>query len=423
MSVALRHKTPLMLAIGLSMFWAAPKAQIEADTSVVSRLAGFAVPADLAAMDTPNDAGASITVIWSKAPTAPAKTNYEVLVATEPHGPWFLGGKLAVTGHVLSDEPAAFGWNADSLRHFLNVSEYDVNSDSSVAIEDDRTYHFGLRVVADTDTVVFTALSASAEAEANWFNWAKLNSLILGLAFTAITLIMIGAARKDPNLYIRRVAGLDALDDALGRATEMGKATFFVHGLDGMSSISTIASMNILSQVSKRVAQFGTTLKVMNRDPIVHAVSRETVHEGCIEAGRPDVYKEDDVIFVAPDQFAYAAGVDGMIVHEKPAAVLLMGYFYAESLVFAETGAHAGAIQIAGTDSFTQLPFFITICDYTIMGEELYAASAYLSREPKLMGSIKGQDLGKVILLAVLVSGTVLATFGFDMLTRVFTNL
>ena len=234
---------------------------------------------------------------------------------------------------------------------------------------------------------------------------------------------MIGAARKDPNLYIRRVAGLDALDDALGRATEMGKATFFVHGLDGMSSISTIASMNILSQVSKRVAQFGTTLKVMNRDPIVHAVSRETVHEGCIEAGRPDVYKEDDVIFVAPDQFAYAAGVDGMIVREKPAAVLLMGYFYAESLVFAETGAHAGAIQIAGTDSFTQLPFFITICDYTIMGEELYAASAYLSREPKLMGSIKGQDLGKVILLAVLVSGTVLATFGFDMLTRVFTNL
>ena len=41
----------------------------------------------------------------------------------------------------------------------------------------------------------------------------------------------------------------------------------------------------------------------------------------------------------------------------------------------ARLGNAAGAIQIAGTDAVTQLPFFITTCDYTLIGEELYAAS------------------------------------------------
>ena len=80
------------------------------------------------------------------------------------------------------------------------------------------------------------------------------------------------------------------------------------------------------------------------------------------------------------------------MVREKPGANLLLGMFYAESLVLAETGASVGAIQIAGTDAISQLPFFVTACDYTIIGEELYAASAYIGREPTLLGSLKGQD-------------------------------
>ena len=90
-------------------------------------------------------------------------------------------------------------------------------------------------------------------------------------------------------------------------------------------------------------------------------------------------------------------------------------------MLLAETGSTTGAIQIAGTDSYTQLPFFVTTCDYTLMGEELYAASAYLSREPRLLGSLKGQDLGKGILIGVLVGGALLATVGVQFLTHAFT--
>jgi hypothetical protein len=83
--------------------------------------------------------------------------------------------------------------------------------------------------------------------------------------------------------------------------------------------------------------------------------------------------------------------------------------FWAESLIMAETGASTGAIQIAGTDALAQLPFFITACDYTLIGEELYAASAYLSREPLLLGTLKSQDYGKLVFMLVMVIFTILS--------------
>ena len=58
----------------------------------------------------------------------------------------------------------------------------------------------------------------------------------------------------------------------------------------------------------------------------------------------------------------------------------------------------------------SSLPFFVTTCDYTLIGEELYAASAYLSKEPIQNGTLRGQDLGKAFILSVIGIGTLLAT-------------
>jgi hypothetical protein len=88
-----------------------------------------------------------------------------------------------------------------------------------------------------------------------------------------------------------------------------------------------------------------------------------------------------------------------------------MGAFYAESLLLAENGNAIGAIQIAGTAEPSQLPFFVAACDYTLIGEEFFAASAYLSGERDQLGSLKGQDLAKAITAVVIIMGCLLATF------------
>jgi len=92
-------------------------------------------------------------------------------------------------------------------------------------------------------------------------------------------------------------------------------------------------------------------------------------------------------------------------MRERPATNFYLGMFWAESLILAETGSLSGAIQIAGTDAVTQLPFFITTCDYTLIGEELYAASAYLGREPRQIGGIKSLDACKVIIMTLIILG------------------
>ncbi len=288
------------------------------------------------------------------------------------------------------------------------------------------TYYFRLAVTAgDEGEKVYVVgddgepLVLAARAEPNVFKWYKLNNLLFALIFSGVVLAFIRIARHNPNLFIRKIAGLEAVEEAIGRATEMGRSVYFVHGMDTMESLATIAAVNILGQVTRRAAEYDTRVRVMNIHPIVMAVSQEVVQQAYTEAGRPDAYDPDDVALMASGQFSYAAAVAGRMTREQPAAIFLMGRFMAESLLLAETGAATGAIQVAGTNEETQLPFFITTCDYTLIGEELYAASAYLSREPRMLGSLRGQDVGKAFMIFIIVVGvialTIAAAWGKDL--------
>ena len=139
---------------------------------------------------------------------------------------------------------------------------------------------------------------------------------------------------------------LSGVEEAIGRATEMGRPILYTTGLGYVSDIATIASINILGQVARKVADYETRLINPQRDPIVMAVCQEVVQEAYIDAGRPDAFNKDDIFFITDDQFAYTAAVNGIMVREKPATIILMGMFYAESLLLAETGASTGAIPV-----------------------------------------------------------------------------
>jgi hypothetical protein len=248
-----------------------------------------------------------------------------------------------------------------------------------------------------------------------WFDPAKTNILIPTLVFVGLVVGYIITARRGINLFVRHIPGLDAIDEAIGRATEMGKPILYSPGLDEMDQAATVASMNILGRIATKAAGYETRITVPNRDPIVLSVAQEVVRSAYQQAGRPDLYRDDDVFYVTYSQFGYAAAVAGYMVRERPAANFFIGHFYAESLIMAETGQTTGAIQIAGTDSDPQLPFFITSCDYTLIGEELYAASVYLGREPMLLGSLKAQDMAKLLIILYVLGGIVGAFFGVNL--------
>ena len=235
--------------------------------------------------------------------------------------------------------------------------------------------------------------------------------VMVGL-ITFFIVYFIQKAKSGQKLFIRKIAGMEAVDEAVGRATEMGRKIFYVPGINDMDNVQTIASMTILGRVAELAGQYDTWLEVPVCRSLVLVTAKEVVKEAYTKVGRPDSFNEEQVHYITDDQFGYAAAIDGMVVREKPATIFYMGAFFAESLILAETGNAAGAIQIAGTAMPAQLPFFVVACDYTLIGEELFAASAYLSKEPKLLGSLKGQDYGKAVFLICIILGTLLETFG-----------
>jgi len=224
------------------------------------------------------------------------------------------------------------------------------------------------------------------------------------------TTIFVARARAGKPPTIRRIAALEAVDEAIGRATEMGRPVLFIPGIQDMDNIQTVAGITLLGRVSRTAAEYDAVVESPVCRSLVMEAAREAVQASCLAAGRADAYQPDRINYITDEQFAYVAYVGGKMTRERPAACFYMGCFFAESLIFAETGNSIGAIQIAGTAESSQLPFFVAACDYTLIGEEFFAASAYLSGEPDQLGTLQAQDAGKVAVLAFIVLGSAAAT-------------
>ena len=224
---------------------------------------------------------------------------------------------------------------------------------------------------------------------------------LLVLVLSALILAAILHARSGGRFFVRRIPGLTAIDETVGRATEMGRPITFSLGL-GQLDIVTLQALAIALHVIRLAIRFGTRVIVTMRNATVYAVADEAIAEAYAAAGRPESFNRDDVRFLSDRQFAYASAMVGTIIRERAASNYMFGEFYAEALILAEAGNQVGAIQVAGTPSTTQIPFFVASCDYTIIGDEYYAATAYLTRDPVLSGSVVGQDYGKMVILGVI---------------------
>lgn len=234
-----------------------------------------------------------------------------------------------------------------------------------------------------------------------------------GIVFTytlvAFILFNIFRAKQGKDLFIRRIAGLNAIDEAIGRATEMGRPVLMVPGLGQLNAIS-VQALNIFAYVAKTAARFANPIRICCSDPAVYAVAQEIIRDTYQQEGLIERYDLDSVRFISDRQFAFAAGVSGTILREQTAATFFMGEFFAESLIFAETANSVGAIQVASSTQITQTAFFIAACDYVLIGDEFYAASAYLTRQPVLLGSLVGQDWSKLAIVGMILAGTLVGS-------------
>ncbi len=349
------------------------------------------LPVKLRAADTLNDKGGSITLTFQGLPQDTTEAEYEILRSAEDESSFQLVGRV-------SSRDTKF---------------IDTN------VKDGVEYLYLLKVTKEDD-VLFSAVCGPVVSKGQWFNTQRINVLLGIVVCFLFILSFILYGKRGKKLYIRPISGLQAMDNAIGRATEMGKPILYSSGLGKMDRVATMASMNVLSSVAEKTAEYNTPLIFPNYDPVVMTTAQEVVFEAYSKAGHPEAYNPDNIFFITQSQFGYAAAVDGIMTRQLPATNLFFGTFEAEALILAETGNSIGALQIAGTDSTIQLSFFIVACDYTLIGEELFVASGYLTRDPQVLGSIKGQDFLKALVVLLILIGGIAGILGWDWLIKLF---
>jgi hypothetical protein len=223
--------------------------------------------------------------------------------------------------------------------------------------------------------------------------------------------------KRGKQVTLRKVPAIDALDEAIERCTEMARPVHYCFGV-GVLDADVLASLQVLTHVAKRCAELDCELIVSNALPEVQPMVEEIVRTAFRNVGKDDAYKPDNIRYLTSKGLTYAVAILGIIGREKPAANFMLGPWGGEFLVVAEGGRRAGAIQIAGTSRTGQLPFVIAASDYALIGDELFAASVYLSKQPTEIANILLLDLSKLVVICFMLVGVTLSTLGSQWLTK-----
>lgn len=405
----------LLLCIGI--MYGSLAAFGQGDTAIVV-LGQGASPTQVTVSDVPNDGGEALFVRW--VPTSQVGFSilkYQLMASESASGPFQV---MAETDNKTFEArmTSGDGWKVEHDKpYYIKVVAVD---STTLAIPDSTNPDSVVVKFEKRLRLSESAIVGPTSPKAAWFNWNRLNIFLMIVLFYVLVMVMVKRAKGGANLWFRRIAGIDAIDEAIGRATELGKPVMYVPGTQNIENIQTIASIQLLTSVATKCATLDIPVIVPLNRAFMVTVAEEAVKQGFMNAGRPDAYNRDNIRYMSDEQFAFTSGTTGIMLREKTAAHFFLGAFYAESLILSEVGFTSGAIQIAGTANTHQLPFFVVACDYTLIGEEYFATSALVTRDLEMMGTLKASDYMKAFIIICMLASLVLEMFGVQFLRSWF---
>lgn len=249
---------------------------------------------------------------------------------------------------------------------------------------------------------------------------------ILGIVFNvAIAALVIYYIRMGKEIKIRRVPGLDAIEEAVGRCAEMDKPVICSYGLGGFT-YWTLAGLAILAHVAKLAAKTGTRIIVptggSTESLIVRPVAEEIVETAYITEGVEDQYNPEDLPFLSGQQYAYVGGYVGIMQRVRPGAVIMTGSHWSDAMNIAETSNTVGAVTITSGSYISNVAALACASDYILIGEEAPAAGAYLSEDPAQRASIRVQDIFKWISLGLMALGLLAYNAGSEIILNLLST-
>jgi hypothetical protein len=214
---------------------------------------------------------------------------------------------------------------------------------------------------------------------------------------------------------IRRIAGLDAMEEGVQRSVEMGRPVYFIPGeytVTGERGTQTIAGLSLLGHTAKLSAQLGARMIVSASYPEMVSPIEEIIREAYRVEGKEDELIMDVRYF---PRWGQQIPIMGLLYSERPGAFYQIGGYGSCPILQSETGQIVGAYMIGASPDLTILPCFISTCDYCLLSEEIYAAGSYVSGDNERLATIVGQDAAKILCLVLLLIGLALPQLIVDL--------
>jgi hypothetical protein len=292
-------------------------------------------------VDTPNDAGGTLNLYWplslDDALGSGNVVGYEVLRADTISGP------LRVI--------ASLGPGTD---RFVD------NGASS-----DREYYYVVRTLGANGKSTNSRVCGPARSTAQWIHGQTVAVLVAILVILLFLVLTRSVVVEEPWI----VPAIRSSGDALRQPRE-GRLVY-IPGTGGVDNMATVASLTLLGDVADGMSDKGPGLTVYAAHPLLFVAAEELLcDQGNVE-----------ILYVCPDRPTFGLAVTGAVLRDPPETMFLVGNTEDETLLISEVGARVGALQIAGTDAVSQIPFLIATCDLTLIGEELFLAGPQLSAE------------------------------------------
>lgn len=241
------------------------------------------------------------------------------------------------------------------------------------------------------------------------------------VTFVVATLTLLLLAKRGKRWSLRKMPGVEAIDEAIGRAAEMAKPVFWSPGdesdLKSAYAPQVIASLSVLSHVAKLCARYKAKLICSvggsgSAASEVFPLVQETVHDAFLSEGRLEDFKPENIRYMV-DRIPWALANMGWMYREGIASGIWIGAWAGTWIPVGATAARLGAIQIGGTARVSvHIATMTCIFDYVLIGEEIFAAGAQVSGDPIKISTVVAQDIGRCIAVALMLIGSILLWMG-----------
>lgn len=240
-------------------------------------------------------------------------------------------------------------------------------------------------------------------------------ALTLLLVFLIFFLVFTLRAKSGARFALRPIAVYTRLQQLISQATESGRPIHIGMGSGQIgSAFTTEASMGLTTfdLVARHASASDMAVLGSTGDPTILATGQGILQVARREAGYAESYTGRDLGFYAPDPMAYAVGAEQELRRKKYLASVLLGRYGSESLWISEATGTLPMIHMGGTVDATAQALLQFSLDETVIGEEVYAAGAYLHR-PSHLGSLATQDIIRIVLILSILAGVIMISLGY----------